>query len=76
MKDTVYITCVARGALRMTKRLPFLNRGEIAVQLRISIPDGCFKSPILGASLHVTEQQVIQPTVEIEALDATPEETK
>lgn len=70
MKSTVYLIADRFGVTRMTKRWPSLGRDEIAVEIKVTIPDGAFKSPVLSAVLDVVDGQVIQPTVTLEAMDA------
>jgi len=69
MKDTIYIVMTDGGVSRITKRWPMLSRSEIAVEVRLSVPDSSFRSPILRATLDVAENAIIQPTIEVEALD-------
>lgn len=73
MKDTCFLVFNEDGFVRATKRWPSLGREEIAVQVKATIPDSSFRSPVLAVSMDVKDQQVIQPTVEMEALEAPQE---
>ncbi len=66
MKDTVYLVLNADGVVRMTKRWPALAREEVGVQLKVSIPDDSFKSPVVAAHLDIPADRVIQPEIEME----------
>jgi hypothetical protein len=68
MKTTVYIVANRQGVARLTKRAPFLDRGELGVAVKLSIPDECFKNPLLTVELDVPEGHVMQPTVTLETM--------
>jgi len=70
MKTTVFLIFDRHGAQRMAKRQPSLSRAEIAVRIKVCIPDEAFRSPILIASLDVPETHVIQPVIELETAPA------
>jgi hypothetical protein len=72
MKDTVYLIADKFGVTRMTKRQPGLGRAEIGVRVTITIPDGCFTSPLVACSITVPEDRVIHPTVQAD-VDVPPE---
>ncbi len=74
MKDVIFIVADKTGALRMTKRAPVLKRAEVAVKLNLSIPDGCFLSPVISVALDVSEDRVIVPTATVEALEQPSDE--
>ena len=66
MKDTVYLVLNADGVVRMTKRWPSLAREEVGVQVKVTIPDDSFKAPVLGATLDIPPDRIIQPDLTIE----------
>lgn len=66
MRTTVYIAFNKKGAARLTKTKPHLAREEIAVGVRIEIPDTAFLAPIIFADLVVPEHAVLVPEVSIE----------
>lgn len=68
MKTEVYIVLTRFGAERMTKRQASIGRDEIAVKLRLSVPDSAFRSPIITADLEVADTHVIQPALNIEVV--------
>lgn len=72
MKDKVYLVADPYGVLRMTKREPSLNRGEVAVRVTVTVPDGVFKQPIIGVVVDVPEDRVIEPVAEV-VVDAIPD---
>lgn len=74
MKDEIYIVLNASGAARMTKRPPYLERSEIAVRVRIAVPDSAFRSPIIAVDLNVPDTAIAQPMIELEAVDMPPVE--
>lgn len=75
MRDTVYLVLNADGVVRMTKRWPTLAREEVGVQVKVSIPDDSFKSPVVGAKLDIPPDRVIQPELTVEVGDASPPRT-
>lgn len=66
MKATVHIVMNRRGAVRMTKGKPDLSRDEIAIGLRLSVPDSAFLAPIVFADLEVPEDAVMVPEITVE----------
>lgn len=62
-----------RGVRRMTKNVPSLARDEIAVKVRVTVPDHVFAPRIAGAELTVNPAHVVEPVAEVEALDAPAE---
>lgn len=69
MKDSLYLVLSDKGFERATKRAPSLYRNEVAVLLKLSIPDSAFRSLTVSATLEVQEEQVIQPTLEIDIVE-------
>jgi len=68
MMQTIYLVATRFGVDRMTKRRPELGRNEVGVAIKITIPDGAFRSPVIEATLDVADGVVMQPIVTIEAL--------
>ena len=66
MKDIIYLIVSEGGARRMTKRRPDLFRDEIAIRLRVHIPDECFRTLIIDAVADIPEEMVIHAEVEPE----------
>lgn len=79
MSSTIYDDCFIvmseYGIQRMTKRIGQLNRGEVAVRIRLVMPNSAFSEPAISAVVNVPESAIIQPSVEVEALDA-PEDVR
>ena len=72
MKDECYLIVDAYGVVRLTKREPKLSRTEVAIKLRVAVSDNAFRSPIIGADLTVEEGRVIQPSIEVDAVEENP----
>lgn len=64
--DDCFIVMSECGIQRMTKRAGKLNRGEVAVRIRLHVPESCFTEPAITADVHVPESAVIHPTAEVE----------
>lgn len=75
MRDDIFLVCDHRGIQRMTKRAPHLARYEVGVHLRVTIPDGAFKAPIITATVEVPEAATLQPTIAVDIVEPPPEET-
>lgn len=54
-------------ALRLTKTTPALAGSELAVKLRIDVPDSVFRRPIPVLELTLPEDVVINPDAELVA---------
>lgn len=65
MKTTIHLLCDAGGVRKMSKGVPSISRGQIAVRLHITVPDGVFKTFIPAAFIEVPESAVIMPTIEV-----------
>jgi hypothetical protein len=82
MKATVHIVLNKRGVARMTKNKPDLSRDEIAVGLRLAVPDSAFLAPIVYVDLNVPDHAVLVPEIGIEieepasAIEARSDETE
>ena len=48
---------------RLTVRKPSLHRGEVAIELNVSVPDTLFDRPILKASVEVPETAAAQSII-------------
>jgi hypothetical protein len=71
MRAVVYLIADVYGVHRLTKRAPDLGRTDIAIKLSVTIPDSCFRGPMITTAIEVAPEHVIQPPVlEIEVLDA------
>lgn len=54
---------------RLTKSLPALKSGEIALSLTVRLPETLFKKPSLRASIEVPESAVSPPVINGEVVD-------
>lgn len=59
---------------RLSVQSPSLKGNEIAVALKIDVPDSLFKVPQLRASITVPEDSVSAPVIEAEVLENIKEE--
>lgn len=77
MKALVHLVMNRRGVVRMTKNKPDLARDEIAVGIRLEVPDSAFLAPLIYADLTVPDHAVIVPEVKVEiepaSVDTHPE---
>ncbi len=74
MKKTLYLIFNRFGYFRHTIKTPRLSRDEIAVKLRVEIPDSIFQSPVIEKMLTIEEDQIISPTASLEVLkEQTPQ---
>jgi hypothetical protein len=66
----VFLIVDRDGNARMTKRSPYLDRGEIALRLTVNIPNACFTAPIVDVVLDVPADRVETPQATIEIVSA------
>lgn len=74
MSDKIYDDCFIvmseYGIQRMTKRQGKLARGEIAVRIRLTVPESAFAEPAITADIDVPETAIIRPEIRVEFEDA------
>lgn len=70
MKTTFYIVLNKRGPVRMTKNSPSLARDEIAVGLKLTVPENVFRNPTVMAEIEIPERAILVPQVHAEVIDA------
>ena len=70
MKARVFLIVDRTGGYRVTKRPPFLDRGEICLRLAVTIPDGCFQAPAIDVAVDVPVERVRPPEALVEIEDA------
>jgi hypothetical protein len=58
MKARVFLIMNRAGGYRVTKRPPYLDRGEVCLRLAVTIPDACFTSPVIDVAVDVPPDQV------------------
>lgn len=66
MRDSFFVVLSEFGVERMTKRKGSLRRGEVAVQVWITVPDSSFVDPLATAHIVVPETAIIHPQVLVE----------
>ena len=54
---------------RLSKETPTLKSGEIAIELKIDLPDELFTKPQLSASIKVDPKKVNAPEITADVLD-------
>lgn len=73
MHDAFWLVCTKKGASRMTKGRPTLERHERAVLIRVSIPDATFDDPPMPeVSITIPPRAVMAPEVVVEVQDEAP----
>lgn len=65
MRTTIYLIINQVGTVAMRKNVPQLRRGEVAVKVKIEIPDTFFRQPIPEVNLSVPESLIIKPDVSV-----------
>lgn len=73
MQDTVYLIVNENGAKAMRKTRPDLAGGEVAVRLRLEVPDEFFHRAIPEARIVFPEDMVVTPPISIEIEGREPE---
>lgn len=66
MKSTCYLILNARGVERLTKTVPDLHAGEIAVRLTVEADAKHFRMPYVDAAIQLEERHLIRPEVSVE----------
>lgn len=59
-----------RGSVRMTKGRPYLRNNEVAVQIKINVPDAFFERMIPVVEIDLPKEAVAEPDVSV-ALNIT-----
>lgn len=72
--DDCLIVMSQYGIQRMTKRPGKLARGEIAIRIRLHVPEDTFMEPTISADIDVPESAIIRPQVEVTVHDAPVED--
>ena len=70
MKAKVFLIVARDGSYRVTKRPPYLDRGEICLRLGVTIPDACFQAPSIDVLVDVPADRVRAPEALVEVEDA------
>ena len=68
MKDTVYLVMDVGGIRRMAKKPPKLSGNERSVAIEVNVADEIFEYTFMKSSLTITEDDVIEPTMEVQLL--------
>jgi len=68
MEDTVYLVMDIGGVRRMAKKPPKLAGNERSVAIEINVADEIFEYTFMKSTLTVTEDDVMEPSMEIQLL--------
>ncbi|MFM9793330.1 hypothetical protein [Streptomyces turgidiscabies] len=55
MKDTIYLTVDAGGVKKMTKSLPYMQRGEYPIKLEVEVSKDAFRNPTITRKVVVND---------------------
>lgn len=73
LEQTFYLALSQNGRWRLsgrlTKSLPALKVGEIALSLSVKLPETLFKKPSLRASIEIPESAVSAPVIDSTVVD-------
>lgn len=58
MKKEFYLTVNSNGTTKTTKSKPALDWNEIAIHVKLDLPDSLFRKPQLNATISVPESAV------------------
>jgi len=65
MKDTIWLVANRRGVVRMLKRWPSLDEGEVAMKLRVEVSDASYARPFAEATIVVDDEHVLRPAATV-----------
>jgi hypothetical protein len=68
VKDIGYIVCKASGIERMTKMLPNLNPGEVAIKVECEVPEAVFKNMFPTVQIKLAERDMTSSRVTVKAV--------
>jgi len=57
MKDIIFLVYNSERVNKMTKKAPYLEKGENFVRINFNVNDSIFKQPIFVADLHVEQDK-------------------
>lgn len=66
MRTTIYVIFTKSGGVTMRKSQPNIKRGEVAVKLKINVPDKFFTQPVPEVDVVIPEPAVMMPEVTVE----------
>jgi hypothetical protein len=74
MKDTFYLIMNAKGVKKLHKRMPKIERDEIAIALTLTVPDTVFEQYVPQAKLEVPEEAALGSRVNVKIISNFPTE--
>ena len=63
MKVTKWLTIHADGGARITAKRPALSPHEVAILLKIDLPDALFRRPRLEAKVTIPDEAAVNETI-------------
>jgi hypothetical protein len=72
--DECFIVMSVYGIQRMTKRPGKLSRGEMAIKVRLVVPEHCFAEPDVQVTINVPESAIIKPDVAVTVVEPSADE--
>lgn len=70
MIDNIYLIMKKSGVIKMTKKPPKLEGDERSVLININVEDDIFEYTFMRTELTVTQDDVMEPTLEVQLLHA------
>lgn len=71
LEVNIYVIVSETGRVRTSKNPPRLNKDEIPIRLRLSIPRKMFERPLIQATVKVDEAAIIPKEISPEILIST-----
>lgn len=68
MKTTVYLVLDKKGVVRHTKKPPSLQGDQRAVAIDIEVDDTVFEYSFMRTSMTITEDDIIEPSLEVQLI--------
>lgn len=76
MKDTIFLVVSGQGVKRMTKNMPWTDRGEVPVKLTVTVEDTALREPVISQEITINDWQAGIDIVDVEFKESviTPQE--
>lgn len=69
MKISGYLVVTSNGSAKFVKKYPDLNFNEVAVGVKLELPDRLFERPVLNATITVPDNAVLPYQLPVEVRD-------
>jgi hypothetical protein len=73
MKDNIFFVMDIDGVKRMTKKPPKLAGDERSVMISVEVEDSVFDYSFMKSKLTIKEDDVLEPSLEVQLLHANDE---